>query len=135
MNIAVIGLGSIGSVVASQLATTNHSLHLHVRGERGMDVVGSVLVWEAVQEGAEHEGDQAAGADPADGRGQISDTRKTLMATAGICMKSLPLAPGTKSIGANATMLVSTAKVTGPAISRAPAIAAASAGMPCSRFS
>ncbi|MCH1587678.1 MAG: 2-dehydropantoate 2-reductase [Flavobacteriales bacterium] len=35
MNIAVIGLGSIGSVVASQLATTNHSLHLHVRGERG----------------------------------------------------------------------------------------------------
>lgn len=35
MNIAVIGLGSIGSVLASQFATTDHPLHLHVRGEHG----------------------------------------------------------------------------------------------------
>ena len=58
----------------------------------------------------------------------------TLIATAGICMKSFPLAPGTKSIGANATMFVRTAKVIGAVIWRAPAIAASRAGMPCSRL-
>lgn len=35
MNIAVIGLGSIGSVMASRISTSQHPLHLHVRGERG----------------------------------------------------------------------------------------------------
>ena len=36
----------------------------------------------------------------------INEIRKTLIATAGICRKIFPLAPGTKSIGANATMFI-----------------------------
>jgi 2-dehydropantoate 2-reductase len=35
MRISILGLGAIGSVVASCLASTEHELHLHVRGERG----------------------------------------------------------------------------------------------------
>ena len=35
MRISVLGVGSVGSVVAACLAQTEHELHLHVRGERG----------------------------------------------------------------------------------------------------
>ena len=35
MRVSVLGVGSIGSIVASSLATTDAEVHLHVRGERG----------------------------------------------------------------------------------------------------
>lgn len=35
MRVSVLGVGSIGSIVASSLATTAAEVHLHVRGERG----------------------------------------------------------------------------------------------------
>jgi 2-dehydropantoate 2-reductase len=35
VRISILGLGAMGSVVASCLASTEHELHLHVRGERG----------------------------------------------------------------------------------------------------
>ncbi len=35
MRVSVLGVGSIGSIVASSLATSSAEVHLHVRGERG----------------------------------------------------------------------------------------------------
>ena len=35
MRVSVLGVGSIGSIVAASLATTAAEVHLHVRGERG----------------------------------------------------------------------------------------------------
>ena len=35
MRVSVLGVGSIGSIIASSLATTTAEVHLHVRGERG----------------------------------------------------------------------------------------------------
>ena len=35
MRVSVLGVGSIGSIVASSLASTTAEVHLHVRGERG----------------------------------------------------------------------------------------------------
>ena len=35
MRISILGVGSIGTVVAASLASTNAEVHLHVRGERG----------------------------------------------------------------------------------------------------
>ena len=35
MRVSVLGVGSIGSIVASSLALTSAEVHLHVRGERG----------------------------------------------------------------------------------------------------
>lgn len=35
MRVSVLGVGSVGSIIASSLATTPASVHLHVRGERG----------------------------------------------------------------------------------------------------
>ena len=40
----------------------------------------------------------------------MSDTKNTLIVMAGICMNSLPSPPGTKNMGAKATMFVVTAK-------------------------
>ena len=49
-------------------------------------------------------------------RDSISETRKTATTTAGICLKNLPLIPGTKKSGRNATIFVSTANVIGIAV-------------------
>jgi len=38
MKIAVLGVGSIGSVLVTSLAEAEHELHLHVRGERGAEM-------------------------------------------------------------------------------------------------
>lgn len=38
MKIAVLGVGSIGSVLVTSLAQAGHELHLHVRGERGAEM-------------------------------------------------------------------------------------------------
>ncbi len=35
MRVSILGTGSIGSVFAASLASTDHEIHLHVRGERG----------------------------------------------------------------------------------------------------
>ena len=44
MNIAVLGVGSIGSVLATSLAEAGHEIHLHVRGERGAQMALTGLV-------------------------------------------------------------------------------------------
>lgn len=46
MNIAVLGVGSIGSVLVTSLAEARHELHLHVRGERGAEMALEGLVLE-----------------------------------------------------------------------------------------
>lgn len=46
MNIAVLGVGSIGSVLVTSLAEAGHELHLHVRGERGAEMALEGLVLE-----------------------------------------------------------------------------------------
>ena len=46
MNIAVLGVGSIGSVLVTSLAEAGHELHLHVRGERGAEMALKGLVIE-----------------------------------------------------------------------------------------
>ena len=46
MNIAVLGVGSIGSVLVTSLAEAEHELHLHVRGERGAEMALRGLVIE-----------------------------------------------------------------------------------------
>ena len=59
-----------------------------------------------------------------------SDTTNTATTTAGICMKNLPVCPGTMNSGKKATMLVSTAKQTGAETSLAPSMAARRKGTP-----
>lgn len=39
MRISILGVGSMGSVVATALASTGHEIHLHVRGERGANLM------------------------------------------------------------------------------------------------
>ena len=39
VRISILGVGSVGSVFAAKLAGTSHELHLHVRGDRGADLM------------------------------------------------------------------------------------------------
>ena len=39
MRLTILGVGSLGSVFASCFASTSHSVHLHVRGERGAQTI------------------------------------------------------------------------------------------------
>ena len=39
MRISVLGVGSIGTLIASSFANTSHEIHLHLRGERGAMVM------------------------------------------------------------------------------------------------
>ncbi len=64
-----------------------------------------------------------------------SEMANTAATTAGITAQSWPKCPGINASGRNATMLVSTLKKIGPAMSRAPWIAAWSRPMPRLRYS
>ena len=39
MRISILGVGSIGTLMATSLAQTSHEIHLHVRGERGASLM------------------------------------------------------------------------------------------------
>lgn len=39
MRISILGVGSIGALMAASLAQTSHEIHLHVRGERGASLM------------------------------------------------------------------------------------------------
>ena len=72
------------------------------------------------------------------GRTRSDSTRlsnSTLMTTTGMFRKNFPLTPGTKSIGAKATQVVSTLKITGWATSCTPVTAARKRPMPFERRS
>ena len=64
-------------------------------------------------------------------KASISEKARTERTTRGMSRKILPMMPGTKRRGAKAMPVVQTAKVTGRAISIAPAIAASRGLSPC----